>query len=243
MKLSTLLATTVIIAISSSALTMADDARYQGGIGPSRGLFGIPLPQQWTGTRPASYTYGPARSNCLNGQCRTTTCPNGDCSSGQCSTGNCSGIVCRNGQCGTAACPNGRCEVGYGTRRGSACPNGRCGLNETGGQPQRDPGSGSPSAWAPRDTRRPADPFRRSDSQDQKNLWTQRSLRPVLDPVNETFRSRYSREELDLNSDYFRGNEGFESNTDRGRPSSRDWNSPSDRSIERPDPASRRVRI
>ncbi|MFN9717176.1 MAG: hypothetical protein ACK58L_00685 [Planctomycetota bacterium] len=133
--------------------------------------------------------------------------------------------------------------MGYGTQRGSVCPNGRCGVNGTWEQSQRSTGSGSLSAWSQRNTREPADPFRTSGSQYQNESWTQRSLRPVLEPVNDTFRSRYSRDELDLNSDYFRGNAGFEDANDRDRPSSRDRKAPSDRSIERPDPAFRRVRI
>lgn len=244
MKLSTLLsASLTVIAMSCSALSMADDPRYQSGNMPSRGLFGMPVPQQWTGARPTSYMNGYARGNCPNGQCGTAACPNGNCATGNCPNGNCSAGACANGQCGTAACPNGQCGVGYGARSGSACPNGNCGINGTAGRAPRYPTAGASSDWAPRTTRNLADPYRRSGSLNDEAGWTQRSLRPVLDPVNDTLRSRYNREELDLNSEYFRGNNGFDRDNDRYRPSSRDWNGSSDRSMEAPAPSTRSSRI
>ncbi len=139
--------------------------------------------------------------------------------------------------------PNGQCGVGYGARSGSACPNGNCGINGTAGRTPRYPTAGLSSDWAPRTGRNLADPYRRSGSLNDEAGWTQRSLRPVLDPVNDTFRSRYNREELDLNSEYFRGNNGFDRDNDRYRPSSRDWNGSSDRSMEAPAPSTRSSRI
>lgn len=118
--------------------------------------------------------------------------------------------------------------------------------------------------WAPRTTRGVADPYRRPGSTDGDAGWTQRTLRPVFEPVTDTFRSRYSQEEMDLNSEYFRGRnesdrysndryngdryDSERSNDDRYmndgvRPSSRDWDSPSDRSLEAPAPATRSTRI
>ena len=72
-----------------------------------------------------------------------------------------------------------------------------------------------------------------------RDTWAQRTQRPALDPLEETFNSRYRREELNLRNDYF----GRESDADygyrsqsqsRSRTNSSDWDRASQRSMEAP---------
>lgn len=241
-----------LLVLSSSLTTQAADPRFGSAYQPqpTRGLLGLPMPQQWTGARGyASNSYG---ANCPNGQCRPVNCPNGRCSTGQCANGQCpcpngecsadccvNGVCmtgeclngsCPNGQCGTGRCPNGQCATGN-------CPNGNCGPNaSTGFMYDRR----SQSDWMPRTTRAPqADPYRGSASRNTEG-WTQRSLRPVRTPLEDSFSSRYRQEDLNLRSDYF-GNESFDrmDRLSRGRTderlNSREWVHPSSRrSLEAP---------
>lgn len=147
MKTSTLLTAGFYLLLASQTLSvMAADPRLNSGYSaaPSRGLFGIPLPQQWTGTRPTgiSPAYSPSgyrqpgysvagypvagyqttgspvagySPNCPNGNCQTGYRPqSGSCANGQCST-----TGCANGQCSTTGCANGQCLTG-------GCANGQC---------------------------------------------------------------------------------------------------------------------
>jgi uncharacterized low-complexity protein len=246
MRISSLLsASLAVLALSCLSATNADDRNYPTIGRANRGLFGMPNSQQWNGARPMTTGYGYNQGNCPNGNCLT-----GACANGQCATGN---------------CPNGQCGTGYGARQGSAsCPNGNCGVNGMTGRVPRPSLYSAQNDWAPRTTRGLADPYRRTGSTNGDAGWTQRTMRPVFEPVTDTFRSRYNEEEMDLNSDYFRGrkeldrdsNDRYNGNrynsqrsnsdrymNDRVRPSSRDWDAPSDRSLEAPAPATRSTRI
>lgn len=251
MKLSTLLsASMAVLVLSCLSVSNADERNYPGVGGQGRGLFGMPMPQQWSGARPMTTGYGYNQANCPNGRCGTASCPNGNCSTGACANGQCATGNCPNGQCTTGYCPNGQCGTGYSARTGSAsCPNGNCGVNGMTGRVPRSLPYSAQADWAPRTTRGLADPYRRTGSVNDDATWTQRTMRPVLEPVNDTFRSRYNQEELDLNSDYFRGRNEMDRysndrySNDRVRPSSRDWNASSDRSLEVPAPSTRSTRI
>lgn len=261
MRFSSLLsASLAVLALSCVSAANADDRNYPTIGRANRGLFGMPNSQQWNGARPMTTGYGYSQANCPNGNCSTGAFANGQCANGQCATGN-----CPNGQCTTGNCPKGQCGTGYGVRQGSAsCPNGNCGVNGMTGRVPRPSQYSAQNDWAPRTARGLADPYRRTGSTNGDAGWTQRTLRPVFEPVTDTFRSRYNQEEMDLNSDYFRGrNEsdrysndrynGDRYNSDRSnddrymndrvRPSSRDWDAPSDRSLEAPAPATRSTRI
>jgi hypothetical protein len=251
MKTSTLLTAGLYVLLATRSLTaMAADPRVTTGPGsvPQRGLFGLPVPQQWTGGRAAS-NYRPAgyvptgyNANCPSGNCQSGygvqtgyagqpgSGANRNCANGQCATG-----ACANGQCATGNCVNGQCATGN-------CPNGNCGTSpyKNGRLPL-----GAQSDWSPRSSRTGlSDPYRRSGDAADYDGWTQRTQRPVLD---DAFNSRYRREELDLRSDYF----GSSSNdrpdyrsdyrpqsNDRPRLNSNEWNRPSRRSMEAPENSS-----
>jgi hypothetical protein len=241
MKTSTLLTAGLFLLLASrSFFVNAADPRLGTGYSPApnRGLFGLPMPQQWSGTRPTSNNRGGYAQNGNNANCPGGNCqiggyraqtgyrgPTGNCANGQCAPGECA-----SGQCSTGNCPNGQCATGK-------CPNGNCGL--TGYSRNRLP-MGAQSDWSPRSSRSGlADPYRRSGSNSDRDEWTQRAQRPVLDPLDEAFNSRYRREELNLRDEYF----GRESDADNGYRSqsrnrsqmnSNEWDRPSRRSMEAP---------
>lgn len=241
MKTSTLLTAGLLLLLASRSLSVsAADPRIGTSYNatPNRGLFGLPMPQQWSGARPtgyngAGYTQGGYSANCPNGNCQTGGYgvqtgyrgQTGNCANGQCATG-----ACASGQCATGNCPNGQCVTGN-------CPNGNCAA--TGYSGNRLP-QGAQSGWSPRSSRSGlADPYRRSGDYSDRNEWTQRAQRPVLDPLNDTLNSRYRRDELELRNDYF-GNQsgsGYDHRTQSRSPlrtNSNEWDRPSGRSMEAP---------
>ncbi len=247
MKTSTLLTAGLFLLLASRSVTAtAADPRLSNGYStaPNRGLFGLPMPQQWSGSRTsgtgykAGYNTTGYNANCPNGNCETGyrgqtgypnqtgyTGQNGSCANGQCATG-----ACADGQCPRGACASGQCATGN-------CPNGNCAV---GGYTNHRMPMGAQSGWSPRSSRTGlADPYRRSGDVNDRDTWAQRTQRPVLDPLEETFNSRYRREELNLRNDYF----GRESDADfgnrsqsqsRSRTNSSDWDRASQRSMEAP---------
>lgn len=242
MKISTLLTAGLYLLLASRSLTaMAGDPRFNNSYStpPARGLFGLPLPQQWSGNRPRSTNagfgqYSPTgyNMNCPNGNCQTgyrgqtghgnqaANCVNGQCTTGNCPNGNCTTGACANGQCTTGDCPNGNCGTG-------AYSNNRFPV-------------GARSDWSPRTSRTGlTDTYRRSDDFADRDTWTQRTHRPVLAPLNDTFNSRYRRDDLNLRDEYF-GNDDSRTydsrlqSQPRTRLNSNEWNRPSRRSLEAP---------
>lgn len=213
----------------------------------SRTFLGLPIPQQWSGNRPAAtnqYSGQFANGQCATGNCpnrrnatgnltsstcRNCNCPNGACASGLCASGQCP--TCANGQC--AGCVNGRC--GSGQSANGNCPNGQCRLNQN-PTARRNSGSndGAQGDWSPRATRpNPADPFRQAEYQNENDNWTQR---PALrNPVNDLYPSRYNQSDLDLRRPYFNNQSGDLNNSRSGDSSSsaRDTRAPlpTDRSM------------
>ncbi len=241
MKISTLLTASLYLVLMSRSFTAAAaDPRFSSGYNtaPNRGLFGLPMPQQWSGARPmgmngvsSNYGYRQAgyNSNCPNGNCSTgyrgamSNCPNG-----QCSTGACPGGQCLNGASATGNCPNGQCTTGAslnGAYQAGNCPNGNCG---TGSYTNSRYPVGAQADWSPRSPRTGlADPYRQADEFDDRNGWTQRTSRPVLAPLDDAFNSRYRQDELNLRNEYF-------GNDPRSRMNSNELNRPSRRSLEAP---------
>ena len=230
MKISTLLTAGLYLVLMSRSFTAsAADPRFGGSYNsaPNRGLFGLPMPQQWSGARPmgmnggaSSYGYRQAGYN--------PNCPNGNCSTGACADGQCATGACVNGNCPTGTCVNGQCSnagIQTGAYRGGNCPNGNCG---TGSYTNSRYPVGAQSDWSPRSTRTGlADSYRRSDEFDDRNGWTQRTSRPVLAPLDDAFSSRYRQDDLNLRNEYF-------GNDPRSRMNSNEWNRPSRRSLEAP---------
>lgn len=102
---------------------------------PSRTFLGLPIPQQWSGNRPAAMNQysgsGAYRSNSYNnqysgefanGQCTTGNCPIRRNTTVNCSAGNCANGTCRNCSCPNGACANGLCASG----QCPTCANGQC---------------------------------------------------------------------------------------------------------------------
>lgn len=246
MKISTLLTAGLYLVLMSRSFTAAAaDPRFNAGYNaaPNRGLFGLPMPQQWSGARPSgmnsglsnsgyrqtgydshcpkgNYSTGYCRtmSNYPNGQFASGACPNGQCLNGACASGNCSNGCCVNGQCATGECLTG-------AYRGGNCPNGNCG---TGSYTNNRYPVGAQSDWSLRSPRTGlANPYRRSEEFDDRNGWTQRTSRPVLAPLDDAFSSRYRQDDLNLRHEYF-------GNDPRSRMNSNEWNRPSRRSLEVP---------
>ena len=244
MKTSTLLTAGLYLLLATPTLTAeAADPRYSNGYSaaPARGLFGIPMPQQWSGTRPMrnGYSngygqYNPTgyNSNCPNGNCQTgyrgqsvsgiqaANCANGQCATGNCANGTCPTGACASGQCATGNCPNGNC--GPGTYSNNGFP------------------LGAQSDWSPRGSRSGlADPYRGSGDSVNRDSWTQRTQRPVLDPLDDALNSRYRRDNLNLRDEYF-GNDDTRQYDSRSQSQSRtrlnsnEWNRPARRSLEIP---------
>ncbi len=260
MKTSNLLTAVLPLLLGALSLTaQAEDPRYAApmqGYGynaaPARGLFGLPVPQQWSGYRntgtprmatPTGYStgYGTARnaSNCPNGQCglsqsQVTNYGFGQSQNGNCANGQCSTSRPQFGQYENAAYQNGRSSAG-------ACANGRCPTGSLGSATNAYPRGGYQQGF---DQGRvntgyrgaPTDPFRRSGALSDDNEWVQRT--PIA-PLNDAFDSRYRQDDLDLRSEYF----GSDSRRDfeprqRTQPGSRnssdDWNSSPRRSLQAP---------
>ena len=235
----------VAILLVAPEFVQAQDFRSPyGGPGTNakqpRSFLGLPMPQQWSGYRPArtnqyagQFTNGQcatgnfpnlrnATGNFTNGTCRNCSCPNGACANGLCASGQCP--TCANGQC--AGCANGQC--GSGQSAIGNCPNGQCRLNQNPmARYNSGPNYGAQGDWSPRTTRsNSADPFRRVDDQNENDNWTQR---PALrDPVNDLYPSRYNQSDLDLRRPYFNNQSGELNNSRSGdRPSSaRDTRAP-----------------
>lgn len=207
MKFSTLLTAGLFLVLMSRSFTAsAADPRFGGSYNtaPNRGLFGLPMPQQWSGARAvgmngmaSNYGYRQAgyNPNCPNGSCSTIACVNGQCATGACVNGN-----CPNGNCGTGAYTNSRYPVG------------------------------AQSEWSPRSTRTGlADPYRRSEEFDDRNGWTQRTSRPVLAPLDDAFSSRYRQDDLNLRNEYFGNDPRSRMNSnDWNRPSRRSLEAPAE---------------
>lgn len=245
MKISTLFtAGLYLVLMSRSFIAAAADPRFSNGYSaaPNRGLFGLPMPQQWSGARPggrnngaSNYGYQQAgyNPNCPNGNCAsgyrgvtanspgglytTGTCSNGQCLNGACASGNCPNGCCVNGQCTTGECLTGAYRAGD-------CPNGNC---NTGSYSNGRYPLGTQMNWSPRTQTGVADPYRRSGEFDDRNGWTQRTSRPVIAPLNDAFSSRYRQDDLNLRNEYF-------GNDPRNRMNSNEWNRPSRRSLEVP---------
>ena len=246
MKISTLLTASLYLVLMSRSFTAAAaDPRFNTGYNaaPNRGLFGLPMPQQWsgarsTGMRNVSSNYGYRQTgydpNCPNGNCSTgyrgatPNCPNGQCSTGACPNGQCLNGACANGNCPNGCCVDGQCTTGAcltGAYRGGNCPNGNC---NAGSYTNNRYPVGAQAGWSPRSSRTGlADPYRRADEFDDRGGWTQQTSRPVLAPLDDAFSSRYRQNDLNLRNEYF-------GNDPRSRMNSNDWNRPSRRSLEAP---------
>ena len=146
----------VAILFAAPVSVQAQDSRSPYGAsrtnaGPSRSFLGLPIPQQWTGNRPAVTNQysgnGASRSNSdnsqfsrefANGQCATgnclsprnatanyatDNCANGTCRNCNCPDGACASGLCASGQCAT--CANGQC-AGCANGQCAGCANGQC---------------------------------------------------------------------------------------------------------------------
>lgn len=248
MKFSTLLTASLYLVLMSRSFTAAAaDPRLNNGYNaaPNRGLFGLPMPQQWSGARPSaansgSINYGYRQTgynpSCPNGNCSTgsgyrgtmANCPNGQCGTGACPNGQCLNSACANGDCPNGCCVNGQCTTGEcltGASRRGNCPNGNC---NTGSYTSNRYPVGAQADWSPRSSRTGlADPYRRSDEYNDRTEWTQRTSRPVLAPLDDAFNSRYRQDDLSLRNEYF-------GNDPRSRANPNEWNRPSRRSLEAP---------
>ena len=195
----------------------------------SRSFLGLPIPQQWIGSRPATMNQYTRNGAFSTGTCRNCNCPEGACANGLCASGQCA--TCASGQCSSCAngqCANGQCGSGN-------CPNGQCRLNQ---YPNTRYNSGIrygvQGDWSPRTTRSNlADPYRPAEYSNRNDSWTQRpSLR---NPVKDLYPSRYNRSDLDLRRPYFNNQSGELNDTRAGEDSStsRDVRAPrpSDRSL------------
>ena len=150
--------TCIAVLLVTPVFVKAQDFRSPyGGSGMNtnqpRTFLGMPIPQQWSGYRPAAINQysgnGAYRSNnynspysgqSANGQCGTGNCPNrrnvmGNCSTGNCSTGNCANGTCRNCNCPDGACANGLCASGQcptcANGQCAGCVNGQCGSGQS----------------------------------------------------------------------------------------------------------------
>ena len=196
----------VAILLVAPAFVLAQDFRSPyGGSGTtanqSRSFFGLPIPQQWSGNRPASMNQysgsGACRSQSSNSQYSAQFA---------------------NGQCATGRCGSGRCSCGQSA--GGNCPNGQCRLNQNPDAGYNSgPNYGAEGEWSPRTTRsNSADPFRQAESRNENENWTQR---PALrNPVNDLYPSRYNQSDLDLRRPYFNNQSGEVKNSRSGDRSS-----------------------
>lgn len=135
----------VAILLVAPVFVQAQDFRSPYGAartnaGPSRSFLGLPIPQQWSGIRPAAASrysgngvyrgsnynnssagqFSNARTS--SGQCATGNCRNGRYADGNGMTGSCAAGTCRDCSCPNGACASGLCASG----RCPACANGQC---------------------------------------------------------------------------------------------------------------------
>ena len=102
MKTSTLLTAGLFLLLASRSVTAtAADPRLSNGYStaPNRGLFGLPMPQQWSGFRTTGTGYNAGYN---------TTGYNANCQTGNCQTGyrNQTGYAGQNGSCANGQCAN-----------------------------------------------------------------------------------------------------------------------------------------
>ena len=195
-----------------------------GNMGVPGTFLGLPLPQQWTGTRPASMNQYGRQSSTFSSRNYGQSLP---CTNGSCATGNCTTGSCVTGNCSTGNCPNGNCVNEQCTTRrpmisqpsNSNCANGQCRLNQdpstrTNSNPEYD----AQDNWSPRTSRsNVADPFRRGEYENSND---DSITRPgSRNPLNDLMPSRYNSEDLDLRRPYF-NNQSGELNNDRANESS-----------------------
>lgn len=188
------------------------------GAAPVRTIFGLPIPQQWTGQRPG--LAGTAGNGGTVGR----------------------GAVCRNGTCPTSQSGALRPDISqYGSARpgtgvagrvsGGNCPGGVCPVPPSAQRvpPATDQGwSGSVTQSKPtsRGVQRsePADPFRpASRTRIDDESWFNR---PVTAPLRDAFGSGYSSRELDLRRDYFSRGRDEDGQQERVPPSGRSMEAP-----------------
>lgn len=182
---------------------------------PPRTLLGIPVPQQWQRSQFAGANAGlPAINPQMAPWGRGTNCPGGQCSPRDCANGTCAGPQASAGRCPSGNCPTGmsqvRCVNGQCFRAPTAralpaagnCANGQC-LPKAPGRPVV---RNQENDWTPRATKvsEPADPFGERDSGRLSDA-ALRLVRPAVEPLRETFGSGYDSRDLDLRSNYFRG--------------------------------------
>ncbi len=178
-------------------------------MGAPRTFLGLPLPQQWTGSRPASTNQftgnGPNWNNRNFGQ--SSPCANRRCASGSCSIGTCSTGTCSTGNCGDGQYTTRRPVPGQPSN--SNCANGQCRLNQypDNRSDSNNPGYGAQGNWSPRATRsNAADPFRAGEYQNRNDRGTPRS--GFQNPMNDLMPSRYNSDDLDLRRPYFNEQSG-----------------------------------
>ena len=140
----------VAILLAAPVFVQAQDVRSPFGAsrtnaGPSRSFLGLPIPQQWSGNRPAATNQysgnGVYRSNSNygqysafgsngqygSGQCETGNCPMGRSATGQFASGNCRNGNCTTGACNNCSCPAGACASGLcASGQCPTCVNGQC---------------------------------------------------------------------------------------------------------------------
>ena len=193
----------ITVVLATSAIVQAQNFRSpyncpSCSTGPTRTFLGLPLPQQWTGTRPASMTQYPGNRENLNNR---NYGQSSSCADGQCPTGNCS-----NGKCSTGRCSNGQCTTNrpiFSQGTNANCTNGQCRLNQSpNGRSYSNPEYEAQDNWSPRTTRSNiTDPFRSEEYQNRNDQGMQRS--EFRNPVNDLLPSRYNANDLDLRRPYF----------------------------------------
>lgn len=214
----------VIIILTSSAFVQAQNfgSPYGGAPrnqGAPRTFLGLPVPQQWTETRPGSMNqYGGQGSTfCSGNDGPSSSCANGSCATGSCTTGRCT-----TGNCPTGNCANGQCT----TRRpvisqpsSASCVNGQCRLNQSPNtRTYSKPEYEAQGNWSPRTSRSNVeDPFRGAAYENQNDEWMTRP--GSRNPMNDLLPSRYNSEDLDLRRPYF-NNQSGELNRNRASESS-----------------------
>lgn len=145
---------------------------------PQRGIFGLPIPQQWT--------VQSRRGACEGGNCqKPVNCPNGRCAAPLRGTQRAEPNPLTGPAVVPRSCPGGVCSVPRSEENRGSQPTGMP-LTENEGWTPRPAGQARPSERV-----EPANPFR-----------------PVTAPLRDAFGTGYDSRELDLRSNYFRSNEG-----------------------------------
>lgn len=184
-----------------------------GNMGVPGTFLGLPLPQQWTGTRPASMNQYGRQSSTFSSRNYGQSLP---CTNGSCATGNCTTGSCVTGNCSTGNCPNGNCVNGQCTTRrpmisqpsNSNCANGQCRLNQDSSTRSNSyPRYDAQDDWSPRTPQSNiADPFQDKEYQNRNENWSRRP--DVRKPFNDLMPSRYNSNDLDLRRPYFNNQSG-----------------------------------